>query len=266
MTIRIVSPWNLALILVDVTSTHSCVPYFRRMEESIVTKLVPLLECVRRHKVTVIHTSHKNQIHKLAEPLPDEVVVKGSMAFLDTVLASKGITHLLYAGYASNMCIVGRPDGIIGAYGSGYPVAFVRDASIACISPDGMTDDQVVMGEVLAHAAAVHFIEALFGPSVLVNEVIESLERTGTLEVHSDMPFTESSDTKMWVVGKKRGNDPDKTEPQCVLGSEEQAVRQCPVSKEFVIRETDADTLVTTLTSGGRENFWSGSWCPTEDR
>ncbi|MEM3485864.1 MAG: hypothetical protein QXI12_09610 [Candidatus Methanomethyliaceae archaeon] len=99
---------QLALILIDVWADHPNDGWKEREEININVALVPLLRAAREHGILIVHSPHGRSIHELAAPLPDEVVVNGPNEQLDLlrVLRRRGITHLLYAGYASNMCIL----------------------------------------------------------------------------------------------------------------------------------------------------------------
>jgi hypothetical protein len=46
-------------------------------------------------------------------------------------LRNKGISNLIYTGFASNMCIIGRPAGMIGMVQRGFSLYFIPEASAA---------------------------------------------------------------------------------------------------------------------------------------
>ena len=48
---------------------------------------------------------------------------------LHTLLAERGILHLIYAGFATNWCMVGRDYGIYAMNDRGYNIILVRDAT-----------------------------------------------------------------------------------------------------------------------------------------
>src|SRR5207248_1129980 len=62
------------------------------------------------------------------KPLPGEPVIHtGSQ--LHALLAERKILHLVYAGFATNWCMIGRDYAIIQMNGRGYNVILVRDAT-----------------------------------------------------------------------------------------------------------------------------------------
>ncbi|MEW6754135.1 MAG: isochorismatase family protein [Candidatus Latescibacterota bacterium] len=63
-----------------------------------------------------------------AAPLPGEPIIATGPQ-LHEELARRGILHLLYAGFATNWCVIGRDYGIIAMNDRGYNVVLVRDAT-----------------------------------------------------------------------------------------------------------------------------------------
>lgn len=57
----------------------------------------------------------------------DEVIADGDQ--LHELLKARGILHLVYAGFATNWCVIGRDYGIIAMNGRGYNIVLVRDAT-----------------------------------------------------------------------------------------------------------------------------------------
>ena len=63
------------------------------------------------------------------EPQPDEFVV-ATGAQLHRLARHRGLLHLLYAGFATNMCVVLRDYGIIAMHARGYNCVLLRDATL----------------------------------------------------------------------------------------------------------------------------------------
>ena len=107
-----------ALILIDVWQDNPNEGWMERAKKNMESKIAPLLQLARKHGITVIHAPHDGQIAQLAKPLPDEFAVDSHNLFDDTVeldryLRAHNIKTLIYAGYASNECVLYRPTGII---------------------------------------------------------------------------------------------------------------------------------------------------------
>ncbi len=164
---------QIALILIDVWAIPSNeAKENREMKQNIHTKLLPLIETARKHHILIVHSPHGRQIYKLVKALPDEVVVDGpqEQAQLIRVLRRRGIKHLLYAGYASNMCILSRPTGIIEMNRFGYKIIFVRDASLPAKVPQFLERE-------LIHEVVVSMVEWNWGGTTTVDDVLDALKQ-----------------------------------------------------------------------------------------
>ena len=162
---------ELALVLIDVWADHPVKGWAERADENMRTKLLPLVQAAREHGVLVIHCPHGESPHPLVRPLPTELVLDGlgEKARLVEALRQRGIRRLLYAGYASNMCILTRPTGIIEMARLGYEIVFVRDASLAIEAPEFL-DGQ------LTHGVATYMVETNWGVTTEVDQVLAALK------------------------------------------------------------------------------------------
>jgi hypothetical protein len=143
-------PDEVVFVVLDAWDTSYNNGLAKRIDENIRTKLKPALDQARNLKIPVIHLPHLYgspygyKIHPLCEPLPGEIVIDGlnEKTELDSYLIDHGIRYLFYTGYASNMCLLNRPTGIMEMINLGYSVVFIRDASLAneipSVFPDGM--------------------------------------------------------------------------------------------------------------------------------
>jgi nicotinamidase-related amidase len=163
---------EIALILVDVWADHPVKGWQARAEANIEGMVLPLVNASREHGILVVHAAHGEAVHPLIKPQALDLVIQGSteQAQLVSALNSRGIRYLLYAGYASNMCILGRPTGIFEMQKKGYDIIFVRDASIAIEAPEFL--DQEV-----THRVATFMIEANWGASTTVGQILAQLHR-----------------------------------------------------------------------------------------
>ena len=164
---------KLALILIDVWAEHPNDGWAERERMNIETKLAPLVNAAREHGMLIVHSPHGRAIHPLVSPLPNEVVVDGPYERdeLVQVLRKKGIQYLLYAGYATQMCVLHRPTGIIEMWKHGWAnrIILVRDATIAIEAPWSLEGE-------LTHKVVVYMVETNYGMSTTVEEVIRALE------------------------------------------------------------------------------------------
>lgn len=153
-----------ALIVIDAWAYSANDGYLKRTEENMRLKLSPLLQLARKHNMVVIHAPHGQEIAEIAKPLPGELVVHSSTAELDAYLKAHHITTLLYAGYASNMCVLLRPTGIIKMRELGYNIILVRDCTIAVEMPESL-DGQ------WANKIAVNMIETQWGETTTLEDL-----------------------------------------------------------------------------------------------
>ena len=97
----------------------------------------------------------------------DEDVVIASGAELHEVLAERNVLHLVYAGFATNWCVLGRDYGIRSMARYGYNIVFLRDCTAGVEFPD--TLDERFVTEI-----AVREIEQQFGFSASNEDFFDS--------------------------------------------------------------------------------------------
>ena len=156
---------EIAFILIDVWAYHPIEGWMERAEVNIQDRLYPLLREARKAGVYIIHAAHGNEIHPLATPQEGEMILDSQYdAYqLFEELRNKGIKTIIYAGYTTNMCVLVRPVGMIGAKMQGFDVILVRDATIAVETPESFDGEW-------AHKMAVHFVEANLGYTTTVED------------------------------------------------------------------------------------------------
>jgi len=74
-------------------------------------------------------------IPDVVAPEPGEPIAHQTAQF-DRILRERGIVNLIYAGFATDMCILNAPGGMGPMFGLGYRVILVRDATIGVEPPD----------------------------------------------------------------------------------------------------------------------------------
>ena len=91
------------------------------------TKVLPLLEYARANNIKVIFSTGG---YELAPELNADLIIDSGTQ-LDNYLRDKGITTIYYAGYASNLCILGRDTGMRTMDYLGYNVILIEDCSLS---------------------------------------------------------------------------------------------------------------------------------------
>jgi len=165
---------QIALILIDVWADHPNDGWRERENKNIQERLLLLVKAARKSGMLIVHSPHGRPIHPLVKPLSqEEVVVDGEdeQSELIALLRKRQIKYLMYAGYATNMCVLTRPTGIIEMARKGYAgrIILVRDATIAVEPPEFLESE-------LAHKVSVHMVENLWGMSTTVDDVVQALK------------------------------------------------------------------------------------------
>jgi NAD(P)-dependent dehydrogenase (short-subunit alcohol dehydrogenase family) len=78
-------------------------------------------------------------IAEIVAALPEEPVVHQTQQF-DRMLRRQGIVNLIYAGFATDMCILNAPGGLGPMFALGYRVLLIREATLGVEQPDTIAD------------------------------------------------------------------------------------------------------------------------------
>jgi nicotinamidase-related amidase len=158
-----------ALIIMDAWAYHPNDGWLKRAQENMKTKLRPLLDLARYHNMIIIHTPNEGEIAEIARPVQGEYIVDSmnqinDITELDDYLKAHNITTLLYAGYASNHCLLSRPTGIIRMHQLGYDIILVRDCTIAFEMPETLDSET-------ANLVAINLVENLWGETTTLEDL-----------------------------------------------------------------------------------------------
>ncbi|MBP7216604.1 MAG: hypothetical protein KBA46_04895 [Candidatus Omnitrophica bacterium] len=157
-----------ALILIDVWDYHPNDGSLSRLKKNISEKVVPLVEWARNNGVQVVHAAHRSKISSLISVLPQDINLDeqdSDHENLAVLLHNKGIETLLYAGYASNMCLINRGVGIyIMRRLHQFDILVVRDCTLAFEMPETL-DKQ------WCNLVAINMIEANWGASTTLDDL-----------------------------------------------------------------------------------------------
>lgn len=167
---RVESPAaSVALVLVDVWADHECAGWQARADAVVRSRIAPAAAAMRAAGGQVIHAPHDRAAHPDLPQDAADIVLAGGMASEDfaDLLVRRGIRRLIYAGFASNMCIMTRPVGMLAMVHRGFGLTLLRDASIAMETPASLAGE----GQ---HAAMVAFVEINLGTTLATDDLIEA--------------------------------------------------------------------------------------------
>ncbi len=101
-------------------------------------------------------------------PAGDDIVVSTGDD-LHALCRERRIKHLVYAGFATNICVLFRDYGVRAMKERGYNIVFIRDSTTAVESGE-------TVGDLGATKAAVFFIETKVGVSVTATAFVEACQ------------------------------------------------------------------------------------------
>ena len=106
------------------------------------------------------------KISSHVEPAGDDVVVSTGDE-LHAFCRERRIKHLVYAGFATNICVLYRDYGVMAMRKRGYNIVFIRDATT------GVESSETVDG-LWAARAAIFYIEIKVGVTVTAEEFLSA--------------------------------------------------------------------------------------------
>ncbi len=139
-------------------------------------------EAIAGHRRSILWRSHGEDYPNrsgLAEmdfpdvvaPEPGEPIVHQTAQF-DRILRERGIVNLVYAGFATDMCILNAPGGMGPMFGLGYRVILIRDATIGVEPPD-------FLEERIATRWGIRYPATHWGDTIEVADLIAACEAAG---------------------------------------------------------------------------------------
>ena len=108
---------------------------------------------------------------EVVAPLPGEPIVHQTDQF-DRILRERGIVNLIYAGFATDMCILNAPGGMGPMFGMGYRVVLIRDATIGVEPPD-------FLEERIATRWGIRYHETHWGDTIEVADFLAACAAEG---------------------------------------------------------------------------------------
>ena len=143
-------------------------------ESAIPTSSAPR-EAIPGHRKAILDRAHgvdygersglaQMDFPEVVAPQPDEPIAHQTAQF-DRMLRERGIVNLVYAGFATDMCILNAPGGMGPMFGLGYRVILIRDATVGVEPPD-------FMDERIATRWGIRFHETHWGDTITTAEFI----------------------------------------------------------------------------------------------
>lgn len=171
---RILDLDKTAIIVIDAWAYHPNDGCLKRVQENMSSKLKPLLDLARYHNMIIIQAPSGQEIADIVKPLPGEFIVDSKnevddITEIDRYLQAHHITTLLYAGYASNHCVLNRPTGIFTMHQIGYDIVLVRDCTIAFEMPETLDSEA-------ANLVIINLIENQFGATTTLDDLKTALQ------------------------------------------------------------------------------------------
>ena len=160
---------NTAIVLIDIWAYHPNDGYAERMAVNIENKIVPLLDLARKHNMTIIHAPTSHEISNKASPIDGELV-ESYPDKLKRYLEQNNISTLIYAGYASNMCLLTKPAGMFNMARLGYNIILLRDCTIAFELPNTLESE-------FSNYIAISIMELSIGKTSTLDDLQNALER-----------------------------------------------------------------------------------------
>lgn len=106
---------------------------------------------------------------EICAPLPGEPIVHQSAQF-DRHLRKRGIVNLIYAGFATDMCILNAPGGMGPMFSLGYRVILIRDATLG-------VELVHTFEERIATRWGISFVETHWGDTITTADFLSACSR-----------------------------------------------------------------------------------------
>ena len=146
----------------------------------VYSRLVPLVERASRrgHPVIILTNDPRTVLYgSRIYPELQALVAEGKAApwyhrhpdngAFANYLRSNGVRSLIYTGFASNLCVIGREDGIIAMKNQGFDTYFVPDASAAMEYADSWKNQAI-------HKATTQIISQGFAEIIDYDEFMQA--------------------------------------------------------------------------------------------
>lgn len=187
---RTINPYRTGIIIMDpwVDMISEVSEFYDKIIES---RIIPLVKQALTHGHPIIiltndpnkvrYPGHNTKIHYALQTLVDSG--KANLLFhqdwdekrFADYLHAQGIESLIYTGFASNVCLIGRKTGMVSMNNQGFRIFFVPDASAAAEYEDILRDQSI-------HKAATKIIANWIAEIIDYGEFMKAL---GHYEQHA---------------------------------------------------------------------------------
>ena len=166
-----------AFVMVDVWDNHHIDTFRRRADKITREKIVPALAAARHVGMNIVHapsgptSRQESGCHEISHHItyrPGEYV-HGDPP-LHRWFKRRGVTHVVYVGFATNICLIHRPYGVRKTHSDGYEVLVLRDATTGVEYPD-------TLDGMWATRVALREIERSYGHTALTEDFIRACKR-----------------------------------------------------------------------------------------
>ncbi len=139
-------------------------------------------EVIPGHRQAILERSHgvdyanasglaSMDFPEVVAPLPGEPIAHQTDQF-DRILHERGIVNLIYAGFATDMCILNAPGGMGPMFALGYRVILIRDATLGVEPPD-------FLEERIATRWGIRYLETHWGDTIELAEFLAACHAVG---------------------------------------------------------------------------------------
>lgn len=159
-----------ALVLMDVWESHPTAGFIERAQNCRNHFIANCVLAAHLKGILVIHASHGQKESTALPASADDLFLSPDLNSADwfKVLHEKGIRNVFYTGFASNWCLLFRPEGIVETSRQKINTILIRDAAVGYETPE-------TLGAEWAHFTAINIVDAQFGGSITTHDWIMSL-------------------------------------------------------------------------------------------
>ena len=163
------SPQSSAIVLIDLWDREVVTPLLER-------KLLSFIEIARKEGVTIIHAPSQryDEMHPLISVYPEDILITG-YDDMGTILHSKGISTLLYAGNDVVKCVLDKPLGAIHHHldNGEFKYVLIKDGTTSAYA------ETQLLG--------INIFEKAFGNTTTIIDILDALEHYERFESSKEL-------------------------------------------------------------------------------
>ncbi len=181
VTARSFNPWQTTLIIMDPWADSGSPQLNAHYAPTLTNGIVPLVQKAIalgfRNVIVMTNRAQPFGYGVAIDPRLQQLVAARKISLLyhedwnasnlTSTLKAQNITSIVYAGFASSMCVINRPTGLIAMGGRGFKLYFVPEASAAIEFDDWMSTPGPV------HAATTQLISQWMADLIDLQELLK---------------------------------------------------------------------------------------------